>query len=113
MIAAGCTPFGGFDGEPTGVAPSGELLARGDSIASVLTESGALSSHPAFRAGRARGAHRRARTDHDTYDWCESAVVGMDRVPEDLVALLDPELIPEHDFHHLRPARVRTTRTPD
>ncbi len=37
----------------------------------------------------------------------------MDRVPEDLVALLDPELIPEHEFHHLRLARVRTTRTPD
>lgn len=51
IAAAGCTPFGGFDGEPTGVAPSGELLARGDSVAFVLTESGAHSSHPAFPAG--------------------------------------------------------------
>ena len=83
--AADCTPSGGFDGEPAGAATSGEVPARGDSIAFVITESGVLDSRPAFRAGRAYGVHRRAPTDHDACDWCENAVVEVDRVPEDPV----------------------------
>ena len=112
--AAGRTPFGDLDGEPTREVTSEEILAFGDSIAFVVTESialdapgsgGVLEALPAFREGRVYSVHRRARPQHDAYDWYESAVVEVDRVLEDLVALLHPELLRDHDFHHLRPAR--------
>lgn len=122
LDAGGRTPFGGFDGEPTGVVSSEEILAWGDSIDFVLTESialdepgsgGALESLRAFRTGHVYSVHRRARPEHNAYDWYESAVVEVDRVLEDLVALLHPELLPDHTFHHLRPARPVSSRTPN
>jgi len=112
--AGGRTPFANPAGRPTREVSSEEILALADSIAVVLTESialdapgsaGALETLPAFRDGRIYMVHRRARPEHDAYDWYESAVVEVDRVLEDLVALLHPELVPGHEFHHLRPAR--------
>jgi len=112
--AGGRTPWGSATGEATREVTSEEILALGDSIDFVLTESvaldepgsgGVLEHLPAFREGRVFSVHRRARPEHAAYDWYESAVVEVDRVLEDLVALLHPELRPEHRFHHLRPAR--------
>ena len=96
-------------------------IARGrwSSFASPLPESvaldapgsgGALETLPAFRDGRVYSVHRRSRPEHDAYDGYETAVVEVDRVLEDLVALLHPELAPSHDFYHLRPAREPDTR---
>ncbi len=113
--AGGRSIFADPDGRPTREVTSEEILTVADSIDFVLTESialddegsaGVLESLPAIREGRLFSVHRRARPEHGAYDWYESAVVEVDRVLEDLVALLHPEVLADHEFHHLRPARA-------
>ncbi len=112
--AGGRTYFGDPDGDPTREVTSEEILTFADSIDFVLTESvaldvagsaGVLEGIPAVRQGRIYSVHRRSRPEDDAYDWYETAVVEVDLVLEDLVALLHPGILPGHGFHHLRPAR--------
>ena len=112
--AGGRLAFARPGGPVTIEVTSEEILELGDSVAVVITESialdpagsaGALETLQAFRSGRVYSVHRRSRPEHDAYDWYESAVVEVDRVLEDFVALLHPDLLPDHTFHHLKPVR--------
>lgn len=112
--AGGRVAFALQEGAPTRQITSEEILALGNEIFAVMTESialhepgsgGALETLPAFREGRVFSVHKRSRPEHDAYDWYESAVVEVDRVLEDLVGLMHPAVLPNHDFHHLMPAR--------
>ena len=71
------------------------------------------SPSPLSARVRPAGCAARARTEHDAGDGYGSAVAEVYRMPEDPVAFLHPGLIPEHDVRRLRPARVRTSPTPD
>ena len=73
----------------------------------------ASSPSPLSARVRPAGCAARARTEHDAGDGHGSAVAEVYRMPEDPVAFLHPGLIPEHDVRRLRPARVRTSPTPD
>ncbi|MEM7417501.1 MAG: ABC transporter substrate-binding protein [Gemmatimonadota bacterium] len=113
--AGGRVAFARSDGPTTVEATSEEILELGDSIFAVVTESialnepgstGALEGLPAVVEGRLFSVHRRALPEYDAYDWYESAVVEVDKVLEDFVALLHPDLVPGHIPHHLIPART-------
>jgi len=112
--AGGRTAFGRPGGPPTREVTTEELLTLGDSIDLVITESvgldapgsaGALEGLRAFREGRVYNVHRRSRPEHDAYDWYETAVVEVDLVLADLVALLHPTVLPGHALHHFQAKR--------
>ncbi len=119
--AGGRTPWADPDGAPSRIVTTEQVLSAGaDATAFITTtaalneagSTGALESVSAIREGRLYDVHRRSRPAHNAYDWYESAVVEVDRVLEDLVALLHPELLPDHGFRHLRPAREPETGAP-
>lgn len=112
--AGGRTPWARPDGAPSRIVTTEQVLTSGAGAEAFVTTTAALSEPGAagaleivraIREGRLFDVHRRSRPHHNAYDWYESAVVEVDRVLEDFVALLHPELLPNHDFHHLRPAR--------
>ncbi len=112
--AGGRTPWADSDGAPSRIVTTEQILAAGAGAAAFITttaalnepgSAGALESVSAVREGRLYDVHRRSRPMHNAYDWYESAVVEVDRVLEDFVALLHPELLPGHAYRHLRPAR--------
>lgn len=112
--AGGRSAFGRPGGPPTREVTTEELLALGDSIDLVITESvaldepgsaGALEGLRAFREGRVYNVHRRSRPENDAYDWYETAVVEVDLVLSDLVALLHPTILSDHPLHHVQPKR--------
>jgi len=115
--AGGLTPWTSANGELTRLATTEDILLRGNSIRHVVTtnvglnvpgSAGALERLSAIRDGRFYDVHQRSIPANDAYDWYESAVVDVDKVLADFVALLHPSLLPEHEFHHLRPARRDT-----
>jgi len=113
--AGGRTPWARSDGAPDRIVTTEQILALADEVSAFVTTSvalrepgslGALESSPAAQRARVYDVHNRARPEHDAYDWYESAVVEVDRVLEDFVALLHPELLPGHRFRYLRPVRT-------
>ncbi len=112
--AGGRTPWANPDGGPKRTVTTEQILSIADEIDAFVTESvalrepgsiGGLEGTPAIRRARLFDVHNRSRPNHNAYDWYESAVVEVDRVLEDLVALLHPQLLPEHRFRYLRPLR--------
>ncbi len=112
--AGGRTPWANPNGAPSRIVTTEQVISAGVGAAAFVTttaalnqrgSAGALESVGAIREGRLYDVHRRSRPVHNAYDWYESAVVEVDRVLEDFVALLHPELLPDHTFRHLRPAR--------
>ncbi len=113
--AGGRTPWANPDGGPERTITTEQILVIADEINAFVTTSvalrepgstGALERSQAIRQARLFDVHNRSRPEHDAYDWYESAVVEVDRVLEDLVALLHPQLLPEHRFRYLRPVRA-------
>ncbi len=112
--AGGYNPFRDVEG-PERATVTTEMIVEGAGDARFfLTESvalarpgstGVLEELAGVREGRLMDVHRRSIPQEDAYDWYESAVVEVDRVLEDLVALFHPALLPDHTFHHIRPAR--------
>ena len=116
--AGGRTPWADPEGAPSRIVTTEQIISAGTGAAAFVTTTaalsqrgtaGALESVSAIREGRLYDVHRRSRPMHNAYDWYESAVVEVDRVLEDFVALLHPELLPDHAFRHLRPAREPET----
>lgn len=113
--AGGRTPWPKSDGAPDRIVTTEQILAVADKVSAFVTTSvalrepgslGALENAPAAQQSRVYDVHRRARPEHDAYDWYESAVVEVDLVLEDFVALLHPEILPGHRFRYLRPVRT-------
>lgn len=111
--AGGRTPWADPGGAPTRIVTTEQILSASDHVAAFVTTTaalsetgllGALNAADAVRAGRLYDVHRRSRPAHDAYDWYESAVIEVDRVLEDFVALLHPDLLPGHTFRYLQPA---------
>lgn len=112
--AGGENPFRDEEGPERSTVTTELIVQRAGDARFFLTESvalaepgstGVLEALPALREGRLMDVHRRSIPQEDAYDWYESAVVEVDRVLEDLVALFHPALLPDHAFHHLRAAR--------
>lgn len=111
--------------DPGGAAPNRtvtteQILAIADEIDAFVTATvalsepgsvGVLEGSPAMQRKRLFDVHRRSRPEHNAYDWYESAVVEVDRVLADFVALLHPDLLPGHRFRYLRPIRVDEPET--
>jgi len=119
--AGGRTPWADFDGDLTRLVTSEDILLRAAELDYLVTvtvalaepdSAGVLERLPALRQGRLYDVHRRSIPENDAYDWYESAVVEVDRVLADLVALLHPPLMPSHQFLHLRPARPGSNGRP-
>ncbi len=113
--AGGRTPWANPDGAPDRTVSTEQILVVADEIDAFVTTTvalhepgsvGALEGSQAVRRARLFDVHNRSRPEHDAYDWYESAVVEVDRVLEDFVALLHPELLPGHRFRYLRPLRA-------
>ena len=113
--AGGRTPWANPDGAPDRTVSTEQILVVADEIDAFVTTTlalrepgsiGALEGSQAVQRARLFDVHNRSRPEHDAYDWYESAVVEVDRVLEDFVALLHPELLPEHRFRYLRPLRA-------
>jgi len=114
--AGGRTPWSDPDGGPERTVTTEQILSIADEIDAFVTETvalrepgfvGALEGAPAIQQGRLFDVHNRSRPNHDAYDWYESAMVEVDRVLEDLVALIHPQLLPDHRFRYLRPLRTK------
>jgi len=119
--AGGQTPWARSGGAPTRIVTSEEILALGGAIDAIITASvalavpgstGPLERVPAIADGRLFDVHARSRPEHDAYDWYESAVVEVDLVLADFVALLQPDLLPGHEFRHLRRVRQSSEAPP-
>ena len=117
--AGGRSPWGRPGGAPTRTVTSEQILALGDGVDAMVTTSaglakpgstGPLERAPAIRDNRFYDVHRRSLPESDAYDWYESAVVEVDQVLADFVALLHPDLAPDHEFHHIRRARASAKR---
>jgi len=113
--AGGRTPWASSNGAPERIVATEQILAIADEVSAFVTESialrepgslGALESAPAAQRLRVYDVHNRSRQEHDAYDWYESAVVEVDRVLEDFVALLHPDVLPGHRFRYLRAVRA-------
>lgn len=113
--AGGRTPWAKHEGAPEHTVTTEQVLAIADEIDAFVTTTvalrepgsiGALEGSPAIERARLFDVHNRSRPENDAYDWYESAVVEVDRVLEDFVALLHPELLPGHRFRYLRPIRA-------
>ena len=112
--AGGQNPFTPDSGE-TSISLSTEAVLEQASDAQFwLTEhvaletlgaAGPLETIPAFREGRVYHIHKRAEPEHDAYDWYETALVRPDLVLQDLVSVLHPELLPDHELFFLQNIR--------
>lgn len=58
-----------------------------------------LEKIAAFQKSGVYHVHRRARPEHNAYDWYETAPIRPDLVLEDLVSIFHPELLPEHELY--------------
>ncbi|MEM9618906.1 MAG: ABC transporter substrate-binding protein [Pseudomonadota bacterium] len=112
--AGGRSPWARSDGAPTRIVTSEDILALGGAVEAMVTTSvglakpgstGPLERAPAIEDNRLFDVHRRSRPENDAYDWYESAVVEVDQVLADFIALLHPDLLPDHEFHHVQRAR--------
>ncbi|MEO1079239.1 MAG: ABC transporter substrate-binding protein [Pseudomonadota bacterium] len=117
--AGGLTPWVDPQGAPERTVTTEQVLKFAKATDAFITATvalgdpgalGALEGSPAIRQGRLFDVHHRSRPEQNAYDWYESAVVEVDRVLEDIVALLHPTLVPGHEFHHLRPLRNKSGR---
>ena len=112
--AGGHNPFLPDSGETSISLSTEAVLARATEAEYWLTEhvaleslgaAGPLETIPAFREGRVYHIHKRAVPEHDAYDWYETALVRPDVVLQDLVAILHPELLPDHELFFLQNIR--------
>lgn len=112
--AGGRNPFTPDSGETSITLSTEAVLERAMDAEFWLTEhialetlgaAGPLETIPAFREGRVYHIHKRAVPEHDAYDWYETALVRPDIVLEDLVSVLHPRLLPEHDLFFLQQIR--------
>ena len=112
--AGGLNPFTPDSGE-TSISLSTEAVLESATNAEFwLTEhvaletlgaAGPLETIPAFREGRVYHIHKRAVPENDAYDWYETALVRPDVVLQDLVSVLHPELLPDHELFFLQNIR--------
>ena len=71
----------------------------------------ALASVPAVRAlrdatDRAWHVHQRVAAERNAFDWNETPLVRPDLVLQDLISVLHPQLLPEHERLFLTPDAV-------
>ena len=57
-----------------------------------------LKAFKAYREGQVYHYQKRTRYEHDAYDWYETPEVRPDLVLEDLVSILYPNLLPNHEL---------------
>ncbi len=57
----------------------------------------------AYRSGRVFHNRKRMRPERDAWDWNETALSRPDLALADLVSLLHPELLPDHELYFLAP----------
>ncbi|MDA8015985.1 MAG: ABC transporter substrate-binding protein [Thermoanaerobaculia bacterium] len=62
-----------------------------------------LELFAAYRAGRVYHNRKRMRLERDAWDWNETAINRPDLALADLVSLLHPELLPDHELHFFAP----------
>ncbi len=79
-------------------------------ITSALNESDWDSRVPvtlfaAYRAGQVYNNRKRMRSERDAWDWNETAINRPDLALADLVSLLHPELLPDHDLVFFAPVK--------
>ncbi|MCG8414144.1 MAG: ABC transporter substrate-binding protein [Pseudomonadales bacterium] len=115
--AGGRTPWTNSQGAATRIVTTEQILGLSGDVRALVTTTvsmreprtiGGLMALPAIRDSRLFDVHRRSRPEHNAYDWYESAVIEADKVLEDFIALLHPDLLPGHEFRHLRPILVGT-----
>ncbi len=112
------SPWANSDGPPTRVVTTEQIESEGVRAKAFVAEHatlnepgrGALDRVKAVRDGVLYDVHKRSRPEHGAYDWYESAVVEVDRVLEDLVAVTHPDLMPNHEFRHLQRVRRSGSR---
>lgn len=113
--AGGRSPWADTTGGPERTVTTEQILTVPDAIDAFITTTvalgepgslGVLEDSPALKQGRLFDVHKRSRPEHNAYDWYESAIVEVDRVLEDFIALLHPHLVPDHSFRYLRPLRT-------
>jgi len=110
------SPWASPSGPPTRTVTTEQILAEGIRARAFVTEHATLNASgktvmetvKTVRDGNLYDVHRRSRPEHNAYDWYESAVVEVDAVLADLVAIVHPELLPNHEFRHLQPADQST-----
>ncbi len=109
--AGGRTPWMNSQGAATRIVTTEQILGLSGNVSALVTATvsmsdprtlGGLVALPAIRDSRLFDVHRRSRPEHNAYDWYESAVIEADKVLEDFIALLHPDLLPGHKFRHLR-----------
>lgn len=112
--AGGLNPFEPDSGETAITLTNERVLERATAAEFWLTEqvsmaalgsAGPMETIPAFREGRVYSIHKRARPEHDAYDWYETALVRPDVVLQDLVSVLHSDLLPDHELFFLQPIR--------
>jgi len=82
-------------------AADAEHWILGDIHADGLPPDGFMAEFRAWREGKLYHNYARSNREADAYDWYEGAVVRPDRALADLVALLHPGLLPEHELVYL------------
>ncbi len=112
--AGGRNPFRADSGETSISLSTEAVLEQATDAEYWLTEhvaletlgaAGPLETIPAFREGRVYHIHNRAVPEHDAYDWYETALVRPDIVLQDLVSVLHPDLMPDHELFFLQNIR--------
>ena len=69
----------------------------GDIHAADLPSGTYMSKFEAWQKGTLYHNYKRIKPEHNAYDWFETALVRPDWVLADLIALLHPEVLPEHE----------------
>ena len=114
LSLGGRNPFTPDSGETAITLSTEAVLEQATSAEYWLTEhvametlgaAGPMETIPAFREGRVYHIHKRARPEHDAYDWYETALVRPDVVLQDLVSVLHPQLLPDHERFFLQQIR--------
>ena len=122
--AGGLNVFQAGPGESSIVVDSERIIAEGNRAAVWITnlpDPGSLTLPAVFEeiaawpAGRSWHVHRQADAQRNAFDWSETPFVRPDLVLTDLISVLHPGVLPEHEPRFLAPLKSgnRTTgRTP-
>lgn len=73
----------------------------GDVHSSELPRASLMESFKAWRSGNLYHNFKRSKPDVNAYDWYGSAIVRPDRVLADLIYLVHPEIIPNHNLYYM------------
>ncbi|MEM9667067.1 MAG: ABC transporter substrate-binding protein [Bacteroidota bacterium] len=111
--AGGINPFEDFDGDRRNDGEpiaSEQLLVQGadadhwiigDIHSADLPPATYMDQFAAWRTGALYHNYKRTKWEHNAYDYYKTALVRPDRVLADLIALLHPEVLPDHETVYL------------